>query len=183
MISKNWIIGGVIALVVLTLGIMYMNTQSKWNVQNNAVDAVFQRQKTAHDEMWKVIKTQFGLKDDVRAQFDNLVNTWGERSKSQSGAQWLWVQESMPNLSGSTDFYKQIAQTVENQNGKFTSIRNDVVTVTNAYNDFVTNPWNQLFLFGSQENKRTFDIITSGVTNEAARTKEDNLEWMENNKK
>lgn len=169
----------------ITLWIMRMNTQTRWNRQNNAVEAVFQRQKVAHDEMWKVIKTQMGLKDDLREMTFAAMEAYAERGKSQSGTQWLWLQESFPQLNqtGAADFYQKLSNIISDQNAKFSAIRNDVVTVTNEYNNFVTNSWTQFFLSAEQCKTKTARIITSGVTNKAAESGEDNLEWLENKPK
>lgn len=171
---------GLLLIGGITIFVMRMNVQTQWNRQNNAVEAVFHRQKTVHDEMWKTIKQQMGLKDELRETTFKAIEAYQERGKAQGNAQWLWLQEQFPNLdqTGQKDFYMRLANVISDQNAKFTSIRNDVVTVTTEYNNFVTNSWTQLFLSADQCKTKSPKIITSGVTNQAAETGEDNLEWM-----
>jgi hypothetical protein len=72
------IIIGFLTLIVGGIAVYFiarMNVQTEWNRMNNATNAVFQRQKIAHDEMWKVIKTNMGLKDDLRCD-GSLRRTW-----------------------------------------------------------------------------------------------------------
>lgn len=177
------IVIGFLALIVGGIAVYFiarMNVQTEWNRMNNATNAVFQRQKIAHDEMWKVIKTNMGLKDDLREITFKAMEAYAERGKSQSGTQWLWLQESFPQLNqtGAADFYQKLSNIISDQNGKFTAVRNEVVYATNEYNNFVTNSWRQLFLTAEQCKTREAKIITSGVTNRAAETGEDDLEWM-----
>ncbi len=187
LITKAILFGGIALLLIggITLWVMRMNTQTQWNRQNNAVEAVFQKQKVAHDEMWKVIKTQMGLKDELRDITMAAMQAYSERGKSYSGTQWLWLQEQFPQLNqtGSSEFYQKLSNIISDQNGKFTAIRNDVVMVTNEYNNFVTNSWTQFFLSAEQCKTREAKIITSGVTNRAAESGEDNLDWLENKNK
>lgn len=174
------VVGGFFLLTVLGVGCTYMNTQAQWARLDNSTDAVFDRQRATHDEMWKVVKSQMGLKDEQKEMYLAALTAYSDRAKGTSNANWVWLQESFPQLNqtGAPAFYQQLANTIADQNGKLTSVRNDVITVTNEYNNFVTNPYNQIFLSADQEKKRESRIITSGVTNEAARTGEDNLEWM-----
>lgn len=171
---------GAVVLFGIIAFISYMNVQATWNVKNNATVAVFDRQRAAHDEMWKVIKTQYGLKEDMKEITLKVVDSYVARGQAYGNSQWTWIQESYPQLNqtGSADFYRQLANTIADQNGKLTSIRNDVITVTNEYNNYVTNPWNQFFLFGDQEKTKESRIITSSVTENAAASGRDDLEWM-----
>lgn len=175
-----WVIVAFFLTTVIGVGCTYMNVQAQWARLDNSTDAVFDRQRATHDEMWKVVKSQMGLKDEQKEMYLAALTAYQERGKATSNASWVWLQESFPQLNqtGAPAFYQQLANTIADQNGKLTSIRNDVITVTQSYNDFVTNPYNQFFLSADQEKKRESRIITSGVTNEAARTGEDNLEWM-----
>jgi hypothetical protein len=176
----SWIIGGSILLFAIIIGISYMNTQGKWNRLNNACNAVFEREQVAHDEMWKTIKAQYGLKDELKEITLSVVDSYVARGQAYQNSQWTWIQEEYPQLNqtGSADFYRQLANTISDQNGKFTSIRNDVITVTNEYNNYVTNPWNQFFLFGDQETPKSSKVITSTVTQNAAKTLTDDQEWL-----
>ena len=171
---------GLIVAGVAAYFIARMNVQTTWNQMNNATNAAFERQKVAHDEMWKTIKSNLGLKDELRDVTFKAMEAYAERGKSQSGAQWLWLQEQFPQLNqtGMSDFYQKLANIISDQNGKFTSVRNEVIYTTNEYNNYVTNSWRQMFLTSEQCKTRKAKIITSGVTNKAAETGEDDLEWM-----
>lgn len=181
-ITKTILLGTILTVLfsILFGTCTYFNVQKQWAIHDNAAAAVFERQKVAHDEMWKVIKSKFGLKDDMKEMYFAAVNAYAERGKSYQNTTWVWVQENFPQLNqtGAADFYRELGNTIESQNAKFSSIRNDVVTVTNEFNNFVSDPYNQIFLSSQQEQKRESKIITSAVTNEAARTLEDNLDWQ-----
>lgn len=177
---KFWVILGSVLILAVICGIAYMNTQSTWNRLNNATNAVFDRQRVAHDEMWKTIKTQYGLKDELKDVTLKVVQSYVDRGQAYQNSSWTWIQEQYPQLNqtGSADFYRQLANTISDQNGKLTSIRNDVITVTNEYNNYVTNPWNQFFLFGEQETPKQSRVITSSVTDKAAQTLQDDNGWL-----
>lgn len=170
---------GTIALFAIIATVTYFNTQGQWARLNNAVNAVFDRQRVSHDEMWKVISSQYGLKDELKETTLAVVQSYVDRGAAYQNSSWTWIQEQYPQLNqtGSADFYRQLANTISDQNGKLTSIRNDVITVTNEYNNYVTNPWNQFFLFGSQEDIKQSRVITSSVTQKAADTLQDDMEW------
>lgn len=177
-------LSGFFALILIILfGVFigYMNTQSKWNMMNNATNAAFERQKVAHDEMWKVIKTNMNLRDELREVTFKAIEAYAERGKTQTNADFLWLKENYPNLNqtGAADFYQKLANIISDQNGKFTSVRNDVIFATNEYNNFVTNSWTRLYLNAEQCKTRDAKVITSSLTQEAVESGRDDLEWLD----
>lgn len=180
---KTIITIAVTAFILLTgvsLFFTYMNVQGEYQRRNNSLQAAFDNQRVAHDEMWKVIKSKLNLKDELKQTTLQALEAYSKRGEAYSNASFVWVQESFPQLNqtGQADFYKQIAITIDSQNGKFTAVRNTIVFVTTEYNNFVTNPWNQFFLTSEQEQKKDSKIITSSTTDDAANTLQDDLKWM-----
>lgn len=171
-----------ILLTGVTCFFSYMNVQTEYQRRNNALQAAFEKQKSFHDGMWKTLKMQFGLKEELKETTLKTLDAYSQRGEAYKNASFVWVTESFPNVgqTGQAEYLKNLAITIEAQNEKFTAVRDNIVFATNEYNNFVTNPWNQFFLSADQEQRKDSKIITSTVTDNAANTLKDDMEWMNN---
>lgn len=175
---NKWLAAGVLAVVsficilfvlgIATLGVLNTNAdlRARAAAQQKANEASF-------DTVWKILQQKAGVvaqyKEDFKAIWPELI-----AGRYQSGGSLMkWVQERNPNFDSS--LYKDLMVSIESERKEFLRDQKTLIDIKREHDQLRTRPISGflLSLFGNSS-EIEITVVTSGRTNEAFGTGEDN---------
>ena len=166
------VVGGLflLAVVLVISFLVYMRSvQVQAMTLKEQYMATVKEIQTSHDNLWKTIKDKFALSESYKEGFIQSIDAIVVGR--QGGGLIKVVQENMPGLS--PDIYREVMATVEGKRDMLKRSMDTSVDMARQYNTYVQggiipHAW---FVDSTRINPK---IITSGQTNEAWSSGEDN---------
>ena len=172
---KKLIIAGGIAFLAILLIIGAFGFRTDCLQAQNGIVAQYDQNRNNYDNMWKKFRETAQVKSEYVA---DLKKVWDGAMSGRYGAEgskavFQFIKEHNPNVDSA--LYSKMMSMIEAGRNSFEADQKQLIAKKNALNDVLstTRAWvyNRFFGFPTID-MSMYDIVTSGQTEEAFRTKQ-----------
>jgi hypothetical protein len=178
--SKNipiFVFGGIVALVLVIVFMMYASTTNREVELRNQAGAQNKANEIIYDEVWKVLQQKAGILDkfamDFREIYGTIMEDRYQGEKNGPGPTFKWIQEHNPSFT--PEMYKDLSVAIEAYRGKFSRVQQKLVDIKREHDDLrmkIPSCW-----FVGKKPELEIIIVTSTKTDRVFSTgKEDDIE-------
>jgi hypothetical protein len=175
-ISKKLIYLVVFGPIVIFL----ISTYSSFNNRDVKLRTTFtmemKNRKTLFDKMWKMISQKAQVAKQYDSSFLRVVNAAMDPRKDGAQLMMKWVQESNPTMQIGTvqELYKELSRTIEAERNSYAEREETLASIQQQHSEFLLSFPNNFYNMFMGRKELEYNPITSGRTEEAARTGQDN---------
>lgn len=138
---------GLSGVLLIAVVLMFWN----WSVDNKVVSLTerFSAQvdvsKTAHDEMWKVIKQEADVSDKYFQDFEKIFTSLIDGRYAKDGNMLMkWIQEHNPTYS--PELYKELMTTIKTERAKFKRAQDICIDVKREFFTYINKSPTKFFV-------------------------------------
>jgi hypothetical protein len=174
---KNVILGmaaalGVLVALVIIFGVMWMSAVNAEARARNAFNAQAKVNESSFDKMWKVIKGQAEVSETERESFRKTYTEIMNSTKGVAGQGQLASFFTQAKIDVSPELYSKLMTSIEAQRGSFHRDQQHLLKLKQQHDNIRTTMPSSFFVGSKPELE--VKIVTSGKTQEAFSTGEDN---------
>lgn len=148
--------------------------RNKIGAQNQVIEAFF-------DKMWKVLKQQAGVADQYKDSFREIYKDImaGRYSGEGKGQMMLWIKEQNPQFD--TKLFDNLMVSIESQREGFFVEQKKIIDMVKIHKDMIQTFPTSIVVF--DRGFITYEVISSSVSKEVMKTREENDVNLFNKKK
>ncbi len=169
---KAWYVLGIVALLALMVGVMYVNYSNKEVVLRQQIVAKQKANEAVYDNTWKIIKQTAQVTDRYEKGFKEIYSALMEgRYKGERGDMLLkFVNEANPQFDSSV--YTKLQNSIEGQRNVWTDNQKMLIDLKREHDTLLTVIPACWFVGGRP--RIDIVIVTSERTDKAFSTGKDN---------
>lgn len=175
-ISKKLIYLVVFGTIVIYLISTYASFNNREVKLRTTFNMEMKNRKTLFDKMWKMISQKAQVAKQYDSSFIRVVGAAMENRKDGAQVMMKWIQESNPTMQVGTvqELYKDLSRTIEAERNGFAEREQTLASIQQKHSEFLLSFPNNLYNTFMGRKELEYNPITSGRTEEAARTGQDN---------
>ena len=165
--ETNFIIWGVVALIVIIGVMMFFSYNNKEISLRKEAEAQRGKIKSVHDKMFKIIQEKANVASEYRDAFEKIYpDLIAGRYSGNNNEMMKWIQEQNPNFD--ITLYADLMQSIEVQREAFNTAQTRMLDIINMRAALIEQYPSRWFI--SNKSPIDYEVIASTATNDVMRT-------------
>jgi hypothetical protein len=175
-ISKKLIYLVVFGAIIVYIIATYASFNNREVKLRTTFNMEMKNRKNLFDKMWKMISQKAQVAKQYDSSFTRVVGAAMENRKDGTQLMMKWIQESNPTMQVGTvqELYKDLSRTIEAERNGFSEREMTLASIQQKHSEFLLSFPNNFYNMFMGRKELEYNPITSGRTEEAARTGQDN---------